>query len=61
MLWQILAKVGDDAVFDDQVGIVQTRYIAHLFSLEFPDIRRQNTCQCTYIIYDSLHLFATVF
>ena len=48
-------KVGDYAVLDGQVGILDAFYVIHFGALEHSFALGQDACQCTYIIYDCLH------
>ena len=48
-------KLGDDAVFIYQVGILDAFYVGHLFAFQHSLALRQDSSQCTYIIYNSLH------
>ena len=52
----ILAKLCDDAVFDDQVRVVQTLHMVHLSAFKLQLSLRQDSSQRTYVIYDSLHI-----
>ena len=44
-------KLSNDTVFNDQISIMQTLHMIHLFTFQFPHALRQYSRQRTYIIY----------
>ena len=48
-------EVGDYAVLDGQVGILDAFYVVHFFAFQHVLALGKDACQCTYIIYNSLH------
>ena len=48
-------KVGDYAVLDGQVVILDAFYVIHFRAIEHSLALGQDAGQCTYIIYDCLH------
>ena len=49
-------ELSDDSVFDDEICIFDAFHLIHLGALKFENSFRKNTCQSTYIIYNSLHV-----